>query len=70
MVLISELDHASDNIRTRCAEFFDLYVTIKLMNDSKGYGFDMTFNIPLETEGYVPDAYDMVFSPPRGGLRG
>jgi len=27
-------------------------------------------NIPLEMEGDKPGAYDMVFSPSRGGLRG
>lgn len=57
-------------VRSKFAELFDLYVTVRPMKSSKGYGFDMMLNIPLEMEGYTPNAYDMVLSPPRGGLRG
>ena len=68
--LVCEFDHVSDEIRAKFAEFFDLYVTVHPMESSKGYGFDMTLNIPLEMEGYTASAYDMVFSPSRGGQRG
>ncbi len=68
--LVGELDHASDELKAKFAEFFDLYVTVKPMESSKGYGFSITANIPLEMDGNAVNAYDMVFSPPRGGLRG
>ncbi len=83
IALICEFDHVSDEIKAKFAEFFDLYVTVRPMESSNGYGFNMTLNVPLEMEGYTPNAYDMlemdgytpnecdmVFSPPRGGLRG
>jgi len=53
--------------RSIFAEFFDLYVTVHPEKFSKGYDFNMTLNVPLEMDGYTANAYDMVFSPPRGG---
>ena len=68
--LVCELDNVSDEIRAKFAEFFDLYVTVHPEKFSKGYDFNMTLNVPLEMDGYTANAYDMVFSPPRGGHRG
>jgi len=68
--IVGELDHASDELRAHFAELFDLYVTIHPNKSSKGYSFDITANIPLEMEGNSISAYDMVFTPSRGGLRG
>jgi len=68
--LVCELDNVSDEIRAKFAEFFDLYVTVHPEKFSKGYDFNMTLNVPLEMDGYTANAYDMVFSPPRWGLRG
>ncbi len=65
-----ELDHAPDNVRARFAELFDLYATICPDSTREGYHFDLLANIPLEMEGDKPGAYDMVFSPSRGGQRG
>ena len=62
-----ELDQASDDVKARFAEFFDLYVTIHPGSSRDGYHFDLSANIPLEMEGAKPGAYEMVFSPPRGG---
>ena len=70
VALVVEVDHVSDELKAKIAELFDLYVTIKPMESSKGYGCDMTVDIPLEMDGYTESAYDMVFSSPRGGLRG
>jgi len=52
------------------AEFFDLYKTVHPKESSKGYSFNITANIPLEIEDNTVTAYDMVFTPSRGGLRG
>jgi len=68
--IVGELDHASDELRTKFAELFDLYVTIHPEKSSKGYYFNITANIPLEIEGNTISAYDMVFTPSRGGHRG
>jgi hypothetical protein len=68
--LVGELDHASDELRAKFAEFFDLYVTVHPESSSNGYHFNITANIPLEMEGDTVSAYHMVFSPSRGGLRG
>ena len=65
-----DLDHAPDDVRARYVELFDLHVTIHPNSSGNGYHFDLSANIPLETEGAKPGAYDMVFSPPRGGHRG
>ena len=67
--LVCELDNVSDEIRAKFAEFLDLYVTVRPMKSSKGYGFDITASIPLEMDGNTVNAYDMVFNPPRRGLR-
>ncbi len=68
--LVGELDHASDELKAKFAEFFDLYITVHPMESSKGYRFDITANIPLEIEDNTVTSYDMVFTPSRGGLRG
>ena len=65
--IVSELDHASDELRAKFAELFDLYVTVHPKKSSEGYRFDITANIPLGMEGNTVSAYDMVFSPSRGG---
>jgi len=64
------LYNAPDDVRARFAELFELYATIRPDESLDGYHFDLTANIPLEMEGDKPGAYDMVFSPSRGGLRG
>ena len=69
--LVGELDYVSDELKAKFAEFFDLYVTGFHPNESsKGYSFDIMANIPLDMDDNVVNAYDMVFTPPRGGLRG
>jgi hypothetical protein len=68
--IASKLDHAPDDMKARFAELFDLYATIRPDSSRDGYHFDLSANIPLEMEGDKPGAYDMVFSPSRGGLRG
>ena len=65
-----KLGQASDDVKARFAELFDLCVTIHPDSSRDGYHFDLSANIPLEMEGAKPGAYEMVFSPPRGGLRG
>ena len=67
---VGELDIASDELRAKFAELFDLYVTVHPKKSSEGYRFDITANIPLEMEGNTVNAYAMVFNPSRGGLRG
>jgi DNA invertase Pin-like site-specific DNA recombinase len=68
--IVGELDHASDELRAKFAELFDLYITIHPEKSSKGYYFNLTANIPLEMEDNTVNAYDMVFTPSRGGHRG
>ncbi len=68
--IASNLDDAPDEVRARFAEMFDLHVTIHPNKSQGGYHFDLSANIPLEMEGHRPGAYDMVFSPSRGGHRG
>ena len=65
-----ELYHAPEDVRARFAELFDLYATVRPESSRNGYHFDLLSNIPLEMEGDKPGAYDMVFSPSRGGPRG
>jgi hypothetical protein len=62
-----KLDHASDDMRARFAELFDLYATMYPDSSGGGYHIDLSANIPLEMEGNQPGAYDMVFSSSRGG---
>ncbi|MFC1943463.1 hypothetical protein ACFLWO_02650 [Chloroflexota bacterium] len=57
-------------MKAKFAEFFDLQATLHPDNSPDGYHFNLGANIPLEMEGHKPGAYDMVFSPSRGGLRG
>jgi len=61
--IVGELDHASDELRAKFVELFDLYVTIHPEKSSKGYRFGITANIPLEMDGNTVSAYDMVFNP-------
>ncbi len=68
--LVGELDHASDELKAKFVEFFDLYITIYPKESLKGYNIDITANIPLDIEDASVSAYDMVFTPSRGGLRG
>ena len=49
--IVGELDAASDELRAKFAELFDLYVTVHPGNSWKGYRFDITANTPLEMEG-------------------
>jgi len=65
-----ELWDATDEVKARFAELFDLYATILPDGSRTGYHINLSANIPLEMEGDKPGAYDMVFSPSRGGLRG
>jgi hypothetical protein len=64
--LVGELDHASDELKAKFAEFFDLYITVHPEESSKGYYFNITANIPLDIEDNTVTAYDMVFTPSRG----
>jgi hypothetical protein len=68
--LVGELDHVSDELKAKFAEFFDLYIIVHPKESSKGYSFNITANIPLEIEDNTVTAYDMVFTPSRGGYRG
>jgi len=68
-VIASDLCDAPDDIKAKFAELFDLHVTIFPDKSQKGYHFNLTANIPLETEGAKPGAYDMVFSPSSKGGR-
>jgi hypothetical protein len=61
--IANELYDAPDDVKARFAELFDPHVTIHPDRSQNGYHFDLTANIPLETEGAKPGAYDMVFSP-------
>ncbi len=65
--IASDLYHASDDARDRFAELFDMHATIRPDSSLDGYHFDLSANIPLEMEGDKPSAYDIVFSPSRGG---
>ncbi len=65
--IASKLNDAPDDVKARFAEMFDLYTTIRPNTSLDGYHFDLSANIPLEMEGDKPGAYDMVFSPSRGG---
>ena len=58
-----ELWDATDQVRARFAELFDLHATVRPDGSRDGYHFDLAANIPLEMEGDKPGAYDMVFSP-------
>ena len=65
-----ELWKATDEVKAQYAEFFDLHAVIRPDGSLNGYHIDLSANIPLEIEGHNPSAYDMVFTPSRGGLRG
>ena len=59
--IISNLAKATDDVRARFAEMFDLHAIIRPDGTPDGYHVDLTANIPLEMEGDKPGAYDMVF---------
>jgi len=59
--IISNLARATDDMRARFAEMFDLHAIIRPDGALDGYHVDLTANIPLEMEGDKPGAYDMVF---------
>ena len=59
--IISNLANATDDVRARFAEVFDLHAIIRPDGAPDGYHVDLTANIPLEMEGDKPGAYDMVF---------
>ncbi len=65
-----EMRNATDEVKAKFAELFDLHAIIHPDGSLNGYHVDLSANIPLEMEGDSPGAYDMVFSPSRGGLRG
>jgi hypothetical protein len=58
-----ELIHATDEMRDKFAQLFDLQVTIRPGGSPGGYAMNLYANIPLEATGDKPGAYDMVFSP-------
>ncbi|MDD5038830.1 MAG: hypothetical protein PHN78_05895, partial [Dehalococcoidales bacterium] len=68
--LSDELWKATDEVKAKFAEFFDLHAIIRPDGSLKDYHVDLAANVPLEIEGRNPSANDMVFSPSRGGLRG
>ena len=57
--IVGELDTASEELRAKFAELFDMYVTVHPKTSSEGYRFDITANIPLEMEGNTVSAYDI-----------
>ncbi|MFC1933666.1 recombinase family protein [Chloroflexota bacterium] len=59
--IISNLAKATDDVRARFAEMFDLHAIIRPDGPPDDYHVDLTANIPLEMEGDKPGAYDMVF---------
>ncbi len=59
--IISNLAKATDDVKARFAEMFDLHAIIRPDGLPDGYHVDLTANIPLEMEGDKPGAYDMVF---------
>ncbi len=68
--IIHELWNATDEVKSKFAELFDLHATIHPDGSLNDYHCNLTANIPLEMEGHDPGAYDMVFTPSRGGHRG
>ncbi len=58
---------APDDVKAKFAELFDLCVTIQPQDSPESYGLRISANMPLEVDGNTISAYDMVFSPPRGG---
>jgi hypothetical protein len=60
-MIASNLTDVPDDVRAKLAEMFDLHATIRPDGSENGYHVDLTANIPLETDGYKPGAYDMVF---------
>ena len=65
-----ELWDATDEVKARFAELFDLQATIHPDGSLNGYHIDLSANIPLEMEGDKPGAYDIVFSPSGRGSGG
>ncbi|MFC1906430.1 hypothetical protein ACFLV9_01150 [Chloroflexota bacterium] len=59
--IISNLANATDDVKSRFAEMFDLHAIIRPDGLPDGYHVDLTANIPLEMEGDKPGVYDMVF---------
>ncbi|MEE8414572.1 MAG: hypothetical protein V3R96_08470, partial [Dehalococcoidales bacterium] len=68
--IANELWDATDDVKARFAELFDLQATIVPDKSQNGYHINMSANVPLEMEGDALGAYDMVFSSSRGGLKG
>jgi hypothetical protein len=54
---------ASDDVKERFAELFDLRATVHPDSSENGYYIGLTANIPLETEGKKKPAYEMVLAP-------
>ena len=52
---------ASDDVRIRFADMFDLYATIGPDGSRDVYHVDLSANIPLEMVSDKPGAHDMVF---------
>ncbi len=65
--IADELWDATDEMKAKFAELFDLHATIHPDGSLNSYHCNLTANIPLEMEGHDPSAYDMVFTPSRGG---
>jgi hypothetical protein len=59
--IMINLRHATDDVRAKFAETFDLYATVRPDGTKDDYHVDLSANIPLEMEGDKPGAYDMVF---------
>jgi DNA invertase Pin-like site-specific DNA recombinase len=60
-MIATNLTDVPDEVKAKFVEMFDLHATILPDGSKNGYHVDLTANIPLETEGYKPGAYDMVF---------
>ena len=59
-----------EQARADAEEFCQQLIRAGLLKSRDGYHINLSANIPLEMEGDKPGAYDMVFSPSRGGYRG
>jgi hypothetical protein len=59
--IANNLIDATDDVRAKFAEMFDLHAILRPDGSKNGYHVDLTANIPLEMQGDKPGAYDMVF---------
>ena len=63
MDIAQRLYDASEDVKAKFAERFNISARIRPDNSGRGYHVELSANISLEKEG---TSYDMVFSPSRG----